>query len=771
MRTVKLHPRKIKVSLTGKPLLILIILIILYLVISSLAYVPGGEVHLYRIITRKGTFLTLEELPLVNDSARGRLFFKQPVIPGTGIGYKSGEIKIDQVMELKTSFAFYTEKMITGNPEDVDTVRAFTISGEIAAVTDWERFIRRLNPVQYDYDTRNTPFAPRIEDRVDVLAEQIEVSARAADVPFSSFPAEGEPLGNLGDIYNFWYNELISRRNFIAALKDRFRFTEKKDFIEFLVNEAPWYYYLGIYQFESLANQGQELMNSLQSVYYSRLSRSGQAERFILNEDQLLLINMAHRAYQYEQSIIALDENIADVRENMETASNELSQEARMVVAGLLPAFWNFYQSNDNIPMDNRIAFLDEQYNLFRQEYILQPLVYEMRYQKLILGLLNFQEMLELELGGLTFSSEDQAMLEEILADIIENYYTQLNPEEWERYQTDFNSIFQIYVQKYPGFVPSENAEFLYWIYMSLLDYYLKDIEQDLLPYHHHIERTPALQQIRGLLLSQPGFVQSSMGDMVNGIYKLAQEDPYRIFEVLSYTIGQQSQLEIIRGTKTGWEDIRKTQLIPFFNSFNGKMADTEFLWDAAIDEVLEGPSLAEFRDYQIYRTRSGDHLSSIAERLDTSGLQLFLESIADLEFSSQEDQIWFENSRGRVTQADLYSRLMFSTLKPGIELVVYSNDRFSPVWWEQRAEAAEKRELLLKQFAYPVIEQNLPYAFDLFIEETPYMRYLEFQYGVQITNVSIAFSAQPLFSNPASGVVNPDFYNVYETEVLETDQ
>jgi len=289
-------------------------MLILYTIFSSLIYVKPGYVVIINEIKLGTDRVKLISRALINEGEKAKIFTKQPVIPGTGIGYIEEVYDSSKPYNFKTSFTLYTLDQLTGNNEDKNKVRAYTISGTIGEINDWEVFLNKLNVEEVN--SNRSPYFRKYNSRVEILADQLKFLLRTS-TPEQYYPygaGTEESVMNLGQKINYLKQELVSRRNFLVSLKDRYNFPNEDYYRQYLISNTPWYWVLGIDRFENLINQSKKLREYEQSIYSEQISRRGNAEKYIANEDYLNLLNMMGKINYYEQNLVLNEQNLIDLQ-------------------------------------------------------------------------------------------------------------------------------------------------------------------------------------------------------------------------------------------------------------------------------------------------------------------------------------------------------------------------------------------------------------------------------------------------------------------------
>lgn len=218
------------------------------------------------------------------------------------------EIPVPTFKEARNSFAFYTADEVTGKPEDKTRARSYTVQVRFI-VENWEKYLEIDLEDVNKQRRRAGPWYSLMKDRAEVIAQIIQDVVRRGGTTgrFGQLikTEEGYPAMDVSTAVDYYFNELISRRNFIIALLDHYPFLKKKEQImEYLRNKAPWYYFAGPSTFEHLAQQWKETIEATLSPYTEDVSPEASNRRVIFNEERVVLYQQAYQAWRYEDFLM-----------------------------------------------------------------------------------------------------------------------------------------------------------------------------------------------------------------------------------------------------------------------------------------------------------------------------------------------------------------------------------------------------------------------------------------------------------------------------------
>lgn len=728
---------------------ILVMLLGVYVLVTSLESVKPHTVVIIRELRVNGSGLALKSRALVNEGDKSKTFLKQPKIPFTGIGYHESTTDME-VKDINVKFAFYTTDDKTGNKEDREHVQAFIVEGKVN-VNDWEKLVSRLDLSQFNYAADNDPYAKRYYDRIEIMAEQLKAIARS-----------GEPEGRLMSLeqsIQYWQNELVSRRNFVVALKDKFGFTTEEEIWNFIKNEAPWYYILGINRFEALANNAKELSEYVQSIHLGGLSLRGSSERHISNEDILMLINYVRRAYQYELALNEIADSLAQVEVKKERMKSPLDEADRILAEALCET----YKSNLEIEgvkfTDLSSDYLDRSFDSFLNGLVIN-LVKALRFERLLEIRKNFHGGFS-DVIGIELSKEEEDIALSILEDLKITLKDEFESEDWEKQAERFNLFFTQYVKEHPGY--GINNSISLFINFNLSEYYLNHLYEKMKGYKYIVDSDKALTLMYPGLANVPSTVKLDSETLRGLLYSYFSTPRFqKIFQTTYWLLGVNIEGNTALKNKASWEAEKEGELVPFFEhqKIDADMEENEALWEAAIKDGLNGEDFSVLHPYLIHDVGPGETLELIAEKYGIDLLWIFKENKYSLKFSDPEDQAIYASL---YEENESYNFSKNRVLETGNLIAVPKYEKFSDEWWEATEEFREKREIVMKQYVYPWIEEYAPKAFDVFINETPYLDHLERTYGIEFEDITLSILKMSLYSNLTLKEVDQDFYELYQ--------
>ncbi|MGQ9631933.1 MAG: hypothetical protein ACUVXI_16720 [bacterium] len=738
-----------------------------YLLATSFEAVGPRKVNVVREIGFNGSQAVLKSRPLVNEGDTPKLFPKQPKIPLTGIGYDEKTIDIDEVKNFTTSFALYTTDEKTGDKDDKEYVQAYTIEGKVKRVTDWDKFISLLDVDQINYESRNSPFARKYKDRVEIIADQLKIIARSGSTedPFGNplTTEDGKRLMNLKMKIDYWQNELISRRNFVIALKDKFGFKEEKEFRNFIENEAPWYHVLGVSAFESLANQAKEISEYTHSIYSRDLTPKGSDERYIPDEDYLTLINYAGRAYAYERTMEDIRESLDQTRNRREETKRGLDGESRRLAEAVSRSYKASLERRGKGLIDMSSEDLGADFTSFIRGEIVENLAGALRFDQLGRDREELLEYEASEIPQLKLSEKAKSRALEIVEDLKKAAKEKFQSEIWEADPQNLTKLFNEYLSDHPElrFLGTDIVRFASFKFVKD---YLDGLYERMRKYKDAVTSEEALKSMYDNLKDAIGAKDMNRDQLYNMIQSYLT-DRSKILQSAQTLVGLDWQDERAKGLKHRWEIIKREELMPFFEHQKTKvdMEESDALWNAAIKDALMGEDLSKYRPYVIHRVDRNETLEGIAKRYKIDGLGIFKASKNNLEFSNPEHQGKFDSILFKEGDEKVYDFAKNLTLKVDSQVTIPTYERFTPQWWEKQEEFQKKRDMVMKRYIYPWIEEQAPKAFDKYIHETPYLGYLQRTYGVELDDIKLSIQTRNLYSNPQTRQVDQDFYDVYE--------
>ena len=687
--------KKIKLSAV---LITLILIIAVWMLITGIQHVPAGMVEVVMEVGMEGENVIITPSPLVNNGERGKLFLKQPKIPFLGIGYTKEKFEINMDLPFSTSFAFYTLDEITGKSEDRDRVNAYVIEGKISEVLDWGKFIKKLDLDKFN--SIESPYSKKYEDRGQILAEQIKYLIRSSD-PENLYPSATEnriEIQSPGAKIEYWFNELVSRRNFIVALDDRYHYKVKEDYISFLKESNPWYWTMGIRQFESLRNQGKEMAEFIQTPYSEDLTPEGYAARYINNEDYLLKINMTTKAEEFESSLIASNNNIKYLNEKFVELINEDNTKSGKMSVLLFEEYKDFLRILKTDFTNMTLEELNVDFLSYLENEVINKLVVELRRYKLDKTLESLAEYKSEYINKLNLNIQEMMSAERAVDYLKTNYSDYFESEDWEYFSTIFNREVSQIMAENPQFVIPDETVFQ-MIYFKILAYYL-DLVNDRYS-EKDVYSSKLIDAFYEEVIQMPEILNNdrvTMGGLIRDYYFSSDS---KLLENTGILIGLDWNINKERKNIKDLNQFRNDILVPYFMSRKepDKIIESEELWEAAITDVMGGENIGQYHTPAVF---SLDHI--------------------------RDD---------------------FGT-------------PYSEEWWIQRELNINKKERIIKSFIYPWIDAHISEAFDQFITETDFVENLENTFGVRFSDLNMYVEERSIFSNQKINQVHPDYYELY---------
>ena len=754
-----------KVNKISVLLLSLLIAAGIYLLLTSIERVPAGEVKIVREITTDGISLAIKPRPLVNIGDRPKWFFKQPKLPFLGMGFLEETIIPGETADFTSSFAYYTLDELTGLDKDRETVSACLVEGSVAEITDWELFTSRLNPSQYNNE--DNPYGKKYDSRLDILAEQIKYLVLAGEAG-SIIPVADESEKTVvspGRKIDYWYQELLSRRNFIVALHDRYGFKEPEEYIAFLQNENPWYWSLGIGQYEMLLNQADDLFEYMQSRYTQGLTVRGYSGRYLSDEDAILLLNMIGRTDRWELSMLETEQNIVEIRKQTEafavktkTRTEEL---ADLLAGGYIR---DLAERRLNIT-EMQLEELNADFLLYIQEKVHPELVEAIRDEKLKLLVENLAGYKKKVIDTRELDDKQIQDVERAVEYLKTEYAEYLTSDNWESFSPTFMNELGMFFNAHPEITVPDD-EVIETVYFRLFSYYLSGLTSG--TEKPGKELSDFTLSLVPEFLARADIMNSGRSDTSEIVYAYLISNDYILTKnagtlvslewSLKHNMEQQQRLKL-----------QKEQILtPFFTEFIEKdqLAESRSLWEAAINDVLHGPDLSGYREYVLHQASSGETLQDIAELYGISGEEIIRHSRMTVVFESSNDQEFYNYLNSFRTEPDVYELTKHFPLKPSSQIAVELQLPYSRGWKEKRLAEQKQRERLIKNYIYPWIDENLPTAFDDYIEHSPHIEELEALYGIKLTGLKLRVEQRSIFSNPRIKQVDPDFLTLYNSRL-----
>ncbi len=226
----------------------------IYVGISGNLSVPAQTV---KIVKEPETFLTFDKVvskAFVNDGEKSKSFRKWPVIPGTKIGFIEEEYSLNQTFKFEekgnpanaddqTVKTSWLKSDRTGNKNDLKTVEGFVLYGEFT-VSDWENYVKIIDPSQYAEGEKEMV---KREDIVGVIIENAFQSA----------------------VQNYFpqlLTEFSARMGLVDAISKETGIKDPEEMKMFILGSMPWYWSLGISNFQQMAETGKTYSDQIGNV-------------------------------------------------------------------------------------------------------------------------------------------------------------------------------------------------------------------------------------------------------------------------------------------------------------------------------------------------------------------------------------------------------------------------------------------------------------------------------------------------------------------------
>jgi len=206
-----------------------------YVYFSGRLEVPPQTVKVVKEFSFKnGSFSIVSKVYENKETKRSEVFRKWPVIPGTKIGYVEKEYSLKDPFKFeRKGFYSWSKYDRTGNKDDLKTVEGYVLYGEFT-VQDWQSYVNMIDPSLY------TTGEKEIIEREDIVGWIIEQALIYAGQNY----------------YPQVESEFFARIDFIKALKDKAGLKDPEEIKSFIIENVPWYWALGVNQFEGLAWMG-----------------------------------------------------------------------------------------------------------------------------------------------------------------------------------------------------------------------------------------------------------------------------------------------------------------------------------------------------------------------------------------------------------------------------------------------------------------------------------------------------------------------------------
>lgn len=242
-------------------------------------------------------------------------------------------------------------------------------------------------------------------------------------------------------------------------------------------------------------------------------------------------------------------------------------------------------------------------------------------------------------------------------------------------------------------------------------------------------------------------------------------------------------QEEKLETEKKRWDKVKDEELVPFFKYYCS--ADTELaldirrvsaeeneaLWEAAIEEVLNGEDISKLSPFIIHKVKEGDTLAKLTGKYGVSWEQVFNEYTQGIvrENLDDEKRKEFDKLLNQAMETkDLqkaYALVKDIPLKVGESVLIERMKKFTPEWFEEKEEYRKKRERVVKRYIYRWIERFAPKVVEEYVPVSPWMDYLEKIYGVQIGKIKLYVERDSMFTK--AGEPKDEYYDLYYSKYV----
>ncbi len=711
------------------------------------------------------------------------------------IGYKEEEVKLPAVKEDSTSFAFYTADQVTGESEDIMKARAYFIDVKFK-VTDWLKYLK------IDLDELNEerkqagPYYPLIKLRAGIIADLIASVIRSGGTvdrfgrPIKT--EDGRPAMDLSSRINYFQGELTSRRNIVICLMDAFGLKTLEEIKNYLKEKEPWMYFAGVSTFEQLADQFKEIQEYTMSELVKGLTPEGGQQRFIFGTDRLKLFAQAHRAWLYQGFLMDAKQNLEQIdlqrKEFTENVDKVYSKDLRLQAELFVDSFkaWikisggdiQFIPSQDRLNQDYQMFVGQIQYNIalaFRGAGIeaLKEAVMEAEKQ-FIKSPLEEEERLEAEKIVIDFFD---LMKQEVPAEL-----GQLSNQE-------LTEIYKYYEQE-SNLKENLSPKTLSYVGLKITAAYVEAVA----------EKTEEAEKFLAEIKIAKEFYEDMkvklQGQQVDSMQAVEEyfQTKGDLLQVGSYFINFSWQEGIIGRQKVQWETIVEEELIPFFQHYlisddELPMAmrritaeENEALWDAAIQEVLEGKDITQYSSIWIHYLKEGETLAQIIQEYDVSWKSLFgptpRQIVMQMVFRSlleEEETVEFNQLVTQAMESGDYTvvyefakDIPLKSLPGRMDNVIFVSkveEEYSEEWFELDEINREKREKIIKRYFWPWVEKFASRVIEdyFYSPDSPWVDYVENMYGVELLEVKLRIENDEIVDK--GGSIRLEYYDLYKRE------
>lgn len=709
------------------------------------------------------------------------------------IGYKEETVEFPAIKDVSTSFAFYTADQVTGESEDIMEARAYFIDVKFK-VTDWLKYLK------IDLDKLNEerkqagPYFPLIKLRAGIIAEPIASVIRSGGTvdrfgrPIKT--EDGRPAMDLSNRINYFQGELTSRRNIVICLMNAFGLETLEEIKNYLREQEPWMYFAGVSTFEQLADQYKEIQEYTMSELVKGLTPEGGQQRFIFGTDRLKLFAQAHRAWLYQGFLMDAKQNLEQIdlqrkqfAENVDKVDKTLRLQAELFVDSFKA--W--------IKMDGgSIKFIQNQEQL-SQNY--QTFIGQVQYNIALAfrgaGIEALKEAVmeaEKQFVESPLEEEERLKAEEIVIGFFDLVKQEVPAELGQLSNQELTEIYKYYEQE-SNLKEELSPKTLNYVGLKVTTAYVEAVA----------EKTEEAEKFLGEIKIAKEFYEDMkvklQGQQVDSMQAVEEylQTKGDLLQVGSYFINFSWQEEGIGWQKVQWQKVVEEELIPFFQHYlisDGELPmairritaeENEALWEAAIQEVLEGEDITGYSLSWIHYVKEGETLTEIIQKYEVSWKSLFgptpRSMVVPIVFRSLEEEGMAEFNQ-LVTQAmengdytavyEFAKDIPLKSLSSRMDNVIFVSkveEEYSEEWFELDEINREKREKIIKRYFWPWVEKFASRVIEdyFYSPNSPWVDYVENMYGVELLEVKLRIENDEIVDK--GGSIKLEYYDLYLSE------
>ncbi len=256
----------------------------IYFGVSGNLSVPAQTV---KIVKEPAAFLTFDKTvsrAYVNDGKESKGFRKSPVIPGKNVGFVEKEYSLDQLFKFeKKGFASWLKSDRTGKKSDLETVEGFVLYGEFT-VRDWQAYVDMIDPSQY-----------AAEGKKEIIEREYIVGAIIQDA--LQYAAQ--------NYYPQLETEFLVRMEFVKAISKSQGLTDPEKIKTFILENAPWYWAVGVLNFQQMAQTGRIYGEQVISPWFGDVKVDWQAKFQTGQITEQDLHYCCWKAYEFEKKMLS----------------------------------------------------------------------------------------------------------------------------------------------------------------------------------------------------------------------------------------------------------------------------------------------------------------------------------------------------------------------------------------------------------------------------------------------------------------------------------